>query len=341
MKNNVNLVLVTVVHTTQAHIIKSQLEANGIPTVLSNEQSSILFFGALGGTRVLVRKEDMPKAKKLVDTFLKNINNDEVTPEMLETYLYEEEPSELVSSNEAPVLNCERCGSKNVSPQQMSRAGIILSILMLGIPLSALKSPNHCFNCQHDWKTESLPLVSGPIQAAISILFIIVGIFWFGIASHFFSYNKKLLETEAALMNIDYSPNIPDEFFEKKYPPQPPGLFPQEQTETLMENTSLTYTYQANGKAYKHVEYVHTPPEMAIGENTTDTSDPNSLRSIIPPHKIGDKKAVYYHPQTPEKVQFSRTNPNYFLTQVGIALLLIIFHLTLFLRYRQYEKQLP
>ena len=53
----------------RAHVIKSKLEAAGIPAMLSYDSASLLFgitVDGLGQVRVLVRPEDAEEARKLL-----------------------------------------------------------------------------------------------------------------------------------------------------------------------------------------------------------------------------------------------------------------------------------
>jgi hypothetical protein len=53
----------------RAHVIKSKLEAAGIPAILSYDSASLLFgltVDGIGKVRVLVRPEDAEEARKLL-----------------------------------------------------------------------------------------------------------------------------------------------------------------------------------------------------------------------------------------------------------------------------------
>lgn len=53
----------------RAHVIKSKLEAAGIPSILSYDSASLLFgitVDGLGQVRVLVRPEDAEEARRLL-----------------------------------------------------------------------------------------------------------------------------------------------------------------------------------------------------------------------------------------------------------------------------------
>lgn len=121
--------LTTCASSIQAHLIKSRLEAEGIPCFLINEHFSDLMphlYQMLGsGVRVTVLKSDLERAR----TFL---------------------------PPQAGALTCPECGSENVVLKiRKHKWGAILIFLAIAMPFGNLLNQYRCKECQTEFTHNS------------------------------------------------------------------------------------------------------------------------------------------------------------------------------------------
>ena len=72
--NNDYIILTVFEYSTEAHLVKSKLESEGIRTMLMDEKtidSDPLLSQAIGGVKLLVHKEDLDKAMQIYNTVRK------------------------------------------------------------------------------------------------------------------------------------------------------------------------------------------------------------------------------------------------------------------------------
>jgi hypothetical protein len=114
----------------EAHLLRSRLEAAGIPAFVRDEltiQMNWLYSTALGGVRVEVADEHLEAAREI--TALPTVND----------------------SREETLL-CPRCGSSEVIRRQWPRRLAYLSLLVVSFPLILSRKHSKCRRCGCAWK---------------------------------------------------------------------------------------------------------------------------------------------------------------------------------------------
>ncbi len=117
----------------EAQLAKTRLEADSIEVFISNENivsMNWLLSGAVGGAKLLVRKEDEDRAKEILN----------------ENYKGE------LTENEYDIIKCPQCGSENTSFEKFSKRIAFLSWLLLTFPIPYLKKKWRCRECGFEWK---------------------------------------------------------------------------------------------------------------------------------------------------------------------------------------------
>ncbi|MES2650294.1 MAG: DUF2007 domain-containing protein [Bacteroidota bacterium] len=125
----------------EANIIKTRLEASGIPCFLTDENVATinpLYNQAIGGVKLNVFERDVERINALIAE-----NEFEVEPELTND-VYEDK------------ILCEICDSDNVSWGQATKNRFswwvtVLSFFFIVYPFKANKC-YHCYNCGHEFK---------------------------------------------------------------------------------------------------------------------------------------------------------------------------------------------
>jgi len=125
----------------EANIIKAKLEDSEIPCFLTDENVATiqpLFNQAIGGVKLNVFEKDVAQINELLVDDL------------------ELEVPELDAEQDEAVVQCEECGSTNVSygiatKNKHSWGVAVLSILLMVYPFKVNKC-YHCYKCGHEFK---------------------------------------------------------------------------------------------------------------------------------------------------------------------------------------------
>ena len=137
----------TVVHTTEADLIKARLEAAGIPVFLKNYETinaNWFYANALGWIQVMVRAWDVHRARELLD----EVPIEEAALEALAA----DENAEMIEDD---VVICPRCDSTNVHYEKYNYRLFFLSMLLFSIPIPFKKGEWVCDDCGFRWKEEA------------------------------------------------------------------------------------------------------------------------------------------------------------------------------------------
>jgi hypothetical protein len=113
----------------EAHLLRMRLEAGGVAARIQDEnmvQVNWLYSDAIGGVRVQVSEDDLPRALDILRD-----GGVEIVPDM--------RPA------------CTRCGSANTAPDQLPRRLSFLSILLVGFPVLFGRRRLRCGSCNHVW----------------------------------------------------------------------------------------------------------------------------------------------------------------------------------------------
>ncbi len=135
----------TVMHTTEADLIRARLEAAGIPVFLKNYETvnaNWFYANALGWIQVMVREEDADRARQILE---------EADEETVIDELPEGEDIEFI---EEDVVVCPSCGSTNVHYEKYNYRLSFLSMLLLSMPLPFKKGDWVCDDCGYRWKED-------------------------------------------------------------------------------------------------------------------------------------------------------------------------------------------
>lgn len=131
------ITVATFSQSTRAQIARLKLESEDIPCIILDENlvATDWFMSiAVGGIKVQVPEPEAARAVLLLG---------EKAPHATETpATQEEEPSAL----------CPRCGASNVYRTRFSRRMAMLSILLLGLPLSFGGRRWRCARCGWEWR---------------------------------------------------------------------------------------------------------------------------------------------------------------------------------------------
>ncbi len=115
----------------EANMVKSKLEANGIPAFVADEYTigmNWLYSNALGGVKVQVPES--------------------LVPEALEVLRAEPVVEELRKIDEAKA--CPKCGSRNTE-DYLDKRGSFLTWVLSGFPLFLPKEKKKCNACGNVW----------------------------------------------------------------------------------------------------------------------------------------------------------------------------------------------
>ncbi|HEY2582122.1 MAG TPA: DUF2007 domain-containing protein [Mucilaginibacter sp.] len=126
-----------------AHIIRSRLEANGIPCFIADENMNAanpLYNQATGGVKIKIFERDLERCREIMAT---------------QGDLHEQDHYEIDDDSHTYVV-CPYCASTNVRNISETReegewSGLLSSISNLINPFHTAKNW-HCFNCQQDFE---------------------------------------------------------------------------------------------------------------------------------------------------------------------------------------------
>ncbi len=133
--------LTTYTNLSSAYMAKNFLEINNIQSFIADENVTVadpLYMNAVGGIRLTVFEQDVPKALELLKQ-------------------QQEEPAEdtqpeIQKEKDPNAVLCPNCGSDDTRRENVSPVAFGLSLLLFGFPIPFIKRKYHCFNCQHEWK---------------------------------------------------------------------------------------------------------------------------------------------------------------------------------------------
>ncbi len=123
-------------HPTEAYVLKSRLEAEGIWSFVADEYTVTMYWlysNAVGGVKLQVKGPDVERAREVLGL-------EQTGPE-----------DELVAEDEEP--RCPNCDSPNVHYERYAKRGLFASWLILSFPIPFLKRTWKCKDCGHEWKT--------------------------------------------------------------------------------------------------------------------------------------------------------------------------------------------
>ena len=123
------ITLTTVMYLTEADVLCSKLEGNGIKAFLPDQgtvSANPLYANAIGGIRVQVDENDLERAHEILQGSL--------------------------PSADRGMFECPKCGSDAVAYEKVSKRFAFLTLLLLGIPLLWFKRECKCNACGHKWK---------------------------------------------------------------------------------------------------------------------------------------------------------------------------------------------
>lgn len=132
----------TFVYPCENYVLRSLLEAEGIPTFLKDEEivsACILLSNAVGGVKLQVPGTE---AERAVEILYRSGYAGE-TPYA---------PSRKESFPRDYRLKCPYCGSDNVIKASKASAAVWLGILFVNVPVPILNYSRHCFDCLREWK---------------------------------------------------------------------------------------------------------------------------------------------------------------------------------------------
>jgi len=122
-----------------AHIIRSRLEANGIPCFIADENivmGNPIYNQAMGGVKLKVFEKDVERCREILAS---------------EGDLHESDHFEIDDENNTYVV-CPFCASTNVSNITEGKDdGLLSTIMNLANPFHSQKNW-HCHNCQQDFE---------------------------------------------------------------------------------------------------------------------------------------------------------------------------------------------
>ena len=116
-------------HPYEAQIAKASLLESGINAIIENEHTIAMdwfYSQALGGVKVLVPVDDLARAKEILGT---------------------DYSAALEEEFGADRDTCASCSSRELKPHTRGRAGVFVSILLLGIPLLFYRNGYKCEDC--------------------------------------------------------------------------------------------------------------------------------------------------------------------------------------------------
>jgi len=129
---------------TEAHMARSKLESEGIPAVVTNENTAYIYplyaTTPLGSVDVLVRRSDLERAREVLRQVLQRGQPEPGRARELEAY---EAP---------PAPPCPMCGGTDVRREGFVLIRIIVSLLMLCLPFALFRPRWVCAECNAKWK---------------------------------------------------------------------------------------------------------------------------------------------------------------------------------------------
>lgn len=130
LHGNENIVMVTVAtfpEAIEAHIFRNRLEAEGIPSVLADENivsNQPWHSIAYGGIKLRVRQQDQERAAEII--------------------------AAIRGEKNMAVLRCPHCQSDKID---LKRNGNVLKrVLNLLFPISGQEETHTCLSCGHEWQ---------------------------------------------------------------------------------------------------------------------------------------------------------------------------------------------
>ncbi|MCF6285206.1 MAG: DUF2007 domain-containing protein [Candidatus Hydrogenedentes bacterium] len=116
-----------------AHLVRMQLDAEGIDSYLADENIvSIypLYFSAIGGIKLMVREEDAQAAFRIIEGV----------------------ESEAFTRYKSKQAVCPVCGSEHVGEKPLAYLRtLVLTILTIGLFLPFFYRSRKCEDCGHTW----------------------------------------------------------------------------------------------------------------------------------------------------------------------------------------------
>jgi len=143
MQNDKIITFKTFYDPMLAHVIRTRIEAQGIPCFLSDENfitAQPIFNQATGGIKLNVFEHDLDKCQAIL--------TEEVT-------LNVDEPAEI-DPDTHQVMVCPFCASSNVrygqaTERRFNMLTLVVSLFLFVYPFYNRKSW-HCFNCESDFE---------------------------------------------------------------------------------------------------------------------------------------------------------------------------------------------
>lgn len=144
----------SVVHTVtmlqDAYMIKSYLESAGIETLIPDEmtvQVNNFYTNAIGGVRLMVRKEDVEEGIALLKEGGYIIPRDEIV----------EDEILIVRADQATdKTRCPFCGSVNIGKRKTPSVMMVVLYFLLSVLFPIFRSANKCFDCGKVWKFKKM-----------------------------------------------------------------------------------------------------------------------------------------------------------------------------------------
>lgn len=121
------------------------LEEYGIYGYIANEytvQSDWLLSQAIGGIELQVFKNDLEKAKSVIQLHEEQIKTTENNVKIEYT----------IKNSKYGDKTCPKCGSNHIYQDENLNGIFGLSILFLGFPIKVKNSKFHCYYCGNVWK---------------------------------------------------------------------------------------------------------------------------------------------------------------------------------------------
>lgn len=118
-------------HPAPAHIARLHLESHDVPCVIVDENlvaTDWLYANAVGGIKLQVPESDVAEARDLLGAGGNS----------------HDEPAD-------PPGTCPRCGSNAPTRPRLSRAALLVSVLLLCLPLPSILSRRCCGACGFEW----------------------------------------------------------------------------------------------------------------------------------------------------------------------------------------------
>ena len=140
----------SVVHTVtmlqDAYMIKSYLESAGIETLIPDEmtaQVNNFYTNAIGGVRLMVRKEDMEEGIALLTEGGYIIPGDKIV---------DDEILIVRADHATDKTRCPFCGSTNIGKRKTPSVMMVVLYFLLSALFPIFRSANKCFDCEKVWK---------------------------------------------------------------------------------------------------------------------------------------------------------------------------------------------